>query len=267
MNPARKQGKAPRTSRRGVALRSVVFCFCLAWGCGGCAARLGRDYGSVFFPTADYFQVQRVGHDDRAAPLRIERLLLTPPVGDVPHVLSESLLMSLRQELQQVLPGIVQVPEPRGSYAAYVTGENLVSDDGRPVLEELARVGGLAGASHVLFIRLHEFRPYPPQRIFMEWTLMDVRTQTLTLGLIGGIDASEQTVLVAADRFLRERRALPYTSESLDFLLRSPREYSSFAVAQAVGALKGHVASAAVPGDALKVFGEMDEYQPREIER
>jgi len=267
MNTSRKQEKEPRASRRVAAFLTGICGIWLAWGCGGCAARLGRDYGSVFFPSADYYQVQRVGHDDRAGPLPIERLLLTPPVGDVPHLLSEVLLGNLRQELQQVLPGVVHIPEDRGAYAPYVTVDNLVSEDGRPVLEELARVGGLAGASHVLFIRLHEFRPYPPQRIFMEWTLLDVRTRTLVLGLIGGMDASEQTVLVAADQFLRERRALPYTSESLDFLLRSPREYSKFAVVQAVGALKGHVASAAVPGGALKASGEMDEYQPREMDR
>jgi hypothetical protein len=252
MNPTRTLGKAQSASHRVAAFRAFTFAFCLAWGCGGCAARLGRDYGSVFFPAAPYYQVQRFGDKDRTGPLRIERMLLIPPVGDVPHELSEVVLMNLRQELQQVLPGVVHVPERRGAYAAYMIDENLVSDDGRPVLAELARVGRGADASHVLFVRLHEFRPYPPQRIFMEWTLIDVRTQTMALGLIGGIDASQQSVLAAADRFLRSRRALPYTSESLDLLVRSPREYSSFAVAQAIAVLKVDIASDAIPKDPLK---------------
>lgn len=239
---------------------------CLTGMVGGCAARLGRDYGHPVFPAAEYYQIQRVWSGEERGLLFIERLLVLPPRGDVPPVLAEVFLHSLRQELQQILPGVVQVPESRGGYASYLTEANLLYDSGWPSAEELARMGGMAGASHVLFVRLLDFRPYPPQRILMEWTLVDVEAEAERLLLVGGMDASEQVVLVAADRFLRERRALPYTTENLELLLRSPREYSSFAVSQAVNALKGYVVVATLSEKALKDSGETDDNSPREVE-
>lgn len=235
---------------------------CLVWMAGGCAARLGRDYGHPVFPAAEYYHIQhiqRVLSGEERGLIYIDRLLLVPPAGEIPPELAEVFMHSLRQELQQILPGSVQVPESRGTYASYVTEGNLLLDSGRPNTEELARMGGVAEASHVLFVRLLDFRPYPPQRISMEWTLVDVKAEAERLLLVGGMDASEQVVLIAADRFLRERRAFPYTSENLDLLLRSPRAYSSFAVAQAVNALKGYVAVGGLWEKPLKDSGESDD--------
>lgn len=263
-----KQGMPERVEilKMGLLLLAVSHTF-------GCAARMGRDYGSVFFPTADYYRVQRVWPAGDHAPVAVDRLLLLPPVGDVSPALSGLVTGHLHQELQQLIPGAVHIPEQRGAYADYTTKDNLVADDGKPIIEELVQMGRMAGASHVLLIRLFEFRPYPPQRIFMEWTLIDVQQQVARLLLIGGIDAAEQNVLVAADQFLRERRARPYNAENLDFLLRSPREYSSFAVAQAVNALRGHVASQTsrvemspvlrARPEELKFSGQMDEIVPK----
>ncbi len=214
----------------------------LALSLCGCATRQGRDYGNILFPGANYFQVQVVTPDaSLASPVPIADLLLLPPVGDVPENLTDGLQLTLWQELQQILPGAVRAPRPRGRYVPYMQTSNILMDDGRPAIEELVRIGKLAQASHVLLPRIIDYRAYHPQRIVMEWLIVDVNRGRTLLLLVGGLDVSEQRVLISADSYLRERKAKPYNTANLELLLRSPREFNGFAVAQAVDALRGRL--------------------------
>ncbi len=212
---------------------------------GGCAVRQGRDYGHLLFSPSDYFQIQSVASSAAVAkgPVLVDSLLLLPPVGQISSPFSEHFSQAIWHELQQILPGIVRSPVTQGGFAAYVVSANLIRDDGGLVIEEAVQIGRMAGCSHVLLPRVHVYRPYHPQRIIMEWVLIDVRTERLLLTLTGGIDASEQRVLISADKYLRQRKANPYNNSNLQFMLRSPRDYLSFAVCQAVEVMKGGVVS------------------------
>jgi hypothetical protein len=194
------------------------------------------------FPAADYFQVQVVTPGKASKqPSVISDLMLLPPIGNVPAELTESLWLAIWQEMQQVLPGVVRAPRRQGRYAPYIQTSNIMMDDGRMAIDELVRVGKLAQASHVLLPRIIDYRAYHPQRIVMEWLIVDVGRERALLSLVGGLDVSEQKVLISADAYLRERKAKPYNSANLDLLLRSPREFNNFAVAQAVEALRGRI--------------------------
>ena len=177
------------------------------------------------------------GSVDRPVP--VESLLLLPPVGMATEEQSELLLLTAWQELQQNLPGVVRTPRVDGLYAPYTRAANLMKDDGRVDEAELERIGRLAASSHLLFMRVIQYRPYHPQSLIMEWILLDVKTRKPVLVLAGAMDAAEQKVQAAAGNYLRNRRSDPGTPGSLDTLLRSPREYCRFTCAQAVDSLKG----------------------------
>ncbi len=214
----------------------------LLLGGTGCAAVYNRDYGRVPFQPARHFHVQLLyPTDSPEKPINVGSLLVLPPVGNLSEEQENMFFLSLWQELQQILPGAIRAPKTDGPFAGYIRTDNIFLDDGRMAMGELERIGRLANTSHLLVVRIVEYRPYHPQRIAMEWSLLDVEKEQIVLIMVGGLDAAEQKVLVAADGFLRSRRARPYNTGNLDLLLRSPREYSGFAMAQAVDALKGRV--------------------------
>ena len=205
----------------------------------GCVTGTPRNYLHDSFRPNEHFRVQFLlpeGQVERPVPIR--SLLLLPPVGFESEEQSTQWMLALWQELQQNLPGIVRTPDPEGPYAPYTREGNLLMDDGRINEDELERIGRMADASHLLIARIIHYRPYHPQSIVMEWTLLDVQKKKRVLILAGGLDASEQKVLRAADQYVRQRRSDPTTAGSLDVLLRSPREYGRFAAAESVDALK-----------------------------
>jgi hypothetical protein len=230
----------------------------------GCVVRPGRDYGSLLYRPSPFFQVQmldlRIAAED---PLPIRDLLLLPPVGDAPMDVVREFPLLQWQELQQVLMGVVRMPRPGGPYVQYAGTSNLMGSNGRIDVEELFRIGLLAGASHVLLPVIVDYRPYHPQRITMEWVLLQVANRSVSMIVVGAIDASEQRVLIAADAYLRHRKASPYDSSSLDMLLRSPRAFTGFAMHEAVAALQGKVVPFSMQ-DAFKNTGTIAELAVRE---
>jgi hypothetical protein len=210
----------------------------LAGGCG--TVGVSRNYEHISYRPTEHFRVQFLlpeGTVDRPVP--IDNLLILQPVGRMTDDQSRLLLLAIWQELQQNLPGIVRTPEIDGLFAPYTSADNLMRDDGRIDEAELERIGRLAGASHLLIARVINYRPYPPQSIIMEWILLDVAQKRKVLILAGAMDASEQKVRNAAVNYTYNRRSEPNAAGNVEVILRSPREYSRFAVAQAVDSLKG----------------------------
>ena len=210
----------------------------VAWG-AGCATGVTRLYNHASFRPNEHFRVQFLLPEGMVArPVPISSLLLLPLLGFESEEQSTQWMLAIWQELQQNLPGIVRTPRSDGLYAPYTSARNLVMDDGRIDGDELERIGRLAGASHLLVVRVISYRPYPPQSIIMEWTLLDVKEKQPVLILAGAMDASEQKVLNAANNYVNDRRSNPSTSGNIDVVLRSPREYSRFVSAQAADSLK-----------------------------
>lgn len=224
----------------------------------GCVTRPGRDYGHLMFKADDYFQVQVVDSGMLSdANVWVDDLLLLPPMGGIPDAMVSAFGMTLWQELQQILPGRVRSLRADGRYAGYADAINLLGDDGRVVDAEIVRLGKLARVSHVLLPRIIDYKPYHPQSMVMEWRLVDTRRERTIMIIAGGLDVSEQRVLSRADSYLRDRKAKPYTSNNLDMLLRSPRGFSGFVVAQAVDAFRGRIMPATRP--PFKVNGDIDD--------
>ena len=211
------------------------------WLLTGCTANFKRDFARPVYQPTEHFRVQFVVPEPLYAdqPIPIRSLLILPPFGVEDADQQRVLFLSMWQELQQLLPGVVRAPRSGGGFAPYVVQDNLLMDDGRLNQVEVQRLGLLTGASHLLMVRMIDYRPYHPQRIIMEWELLDVMQQRSVLVLAGALDASEQQVLQAAGRYHRNRGSSAADAGSLDMMLRSPREYSGFAVAQAVDSLKG----------------------------
>ena len=207
-----------------------------------CTTGVNRTFNHDAFRPNEHFRVQFLLPDGMVErPVPIESLLLLPPIGFQTEEQSQQWMLSIWQELQQNLPGIVRAPRSDGPYAPYIRADNLVMEDGRIDGNELERIGRMAGASHLLLMRVISYRPYPPQGIIMEWTLLDVKERQPVLILAGGLDASEQKVLEAANRYVRTRRSDPASAGNIEVLLRSPREYSRFAAAESADALKAWV--------------------------
>lgn len=233
---ARRTGRGAAVCARSLACGLLVAL--LAHG-AGCATGITRQFNHDSFRPNEHFRVQfLLPAGEVRRPVPIENLLLLPPVGFESEEQSIQWMLAMWQELQQNLPGIVRTPRTDGPYAPYTRADNLLMDDGRIDGDELERIGRMAGASHLLVARVINYRPYPPQCIIMEWILLDVEERQPVLILAGALDASEQKVRNAANQYVNNRRSEPSSSGNLDVLLRSPREYSRFASAQAADALK-----------------------------
>jgi hypothetical protein len=215
----------------------------LAAGATGCSTWGNkRDFSGQSSRPTDHFRVQFLVPEEIAQrPIAVGSLLLLEPVGMVDAKQSQTLMMAIWQELQQLLPGLVRSPRQGGPFAPYTSGANLTMDDGRLNEAELERIGRLAGASHLLIARVISYRPYHPQSLIMEWILLDVAQRRAVLVMAGALDATEQKVLMAAENYVRSRRSDPSASSGLDVMLRSPREFCRFGAALATDALKGWV--------------------------
>ncbi len=227
--------------KKGVAINVMLAVTALI--VAGCAhSGRTRNFSQVGYRPTEHFRVQfLLPEGDLEKPVPIEQLLLLPPFGLASEAQSRMFYLSIWQELQQVLPGIVRSPRDDGPFGQYTTAGNLIMDDGRINEEELERIGRLAAASHLLVVRFVDYRPYHPQRVIMEWMLLDVKSRSTVLVVSGSLDAAERQVVNAVDYYIRSRRPVSQTSPDLDVTLRSPRQYSAFVAAASVDALKGWV--------------------------
>ena len=71
----------------------------------------------------------------------------------------------------------------------------------------------------------------------MHFILVDTSTFKPCLEMKASYDASEQAVLILADRYLRARIGRPYNKTNLDIMLRSPSQYGAFATAHAMASI------------------------------
>jgi len=224
---------------RKVVCFAMLACLIFSAGCRSGGWRWGRHL--PFYKQA-YFSVQlllpHMAEDDAIV---VDSLLLPAPVGNIAEESIKNLHSAIRQELQQILPGSIRTLRKDGSYARYATEANLFLENGKISVDEGVRLGSVAGVSHVLVARVLDYRPYHPQRLVMDWYLLDVDNERLILLVSGGMDAAEHKTRQLAKQFYKARKADSDTDAGLDVMLRSPREYARFTVAQAVNALRGRV--------------------------
>jgi len=236
------RGMAAFSTARGAHFSCIIAGLLLL---SGCSTGLFQSKPRPFFSVQRYSDVQLKQMGEGAGKVMpVETLLLLEPIGGVSGRLAERIHLAVRQEMQTLLPGSVRTLEKNRMYERYTEASNLVLADGAIAADEVFKIGRAAKASHVMIVKIVDYRAYHPQRLMMEWVLFDVEKKQIGLVLSGGLDASEYDVELAAVDFMKGRRADPFTEAGLDVLLRSPREYVQFAVVQAVDVLKTEICPA-----------------------
>ena len=163
----------------------------------------------------------------------MDQILVLPPYSkEVSPELRKLIHRSLVQELRNYLPANVLSLEIDEGSQCYTGTENIrvIGDVLDP--DEVGRLGSLVNASHVIAVYVHEFRPYPPQKISLRLVVVDVELLQDIVHLDGVFDASEQQVVLALSDHLQARRARRFDTQSLGIMLQSPAEFSGFVSAR-----------------------------------
>ena len=204
----------------------------------GCVAQRGIDFGSWAMSGSD-IEILRVFYCKDREPLTGEEVvLLVPPVGGMPAKNLVDLHNNIYQEMKRAIPAVVFTLEREGMLGRYISEGNITLIGDRFDSHEVSLVGKAAGASHVLCVRVCEFRAYIPQVLALQFTLIETATGRIVAEMKATFDASEQQVVVAVGNYLQCRRARKYDDQNLDIILRSPSEYSAFVASECCDALR-----------------------------
>jgi len=210
-----------------------LLCFC------GCLAQRGIDFGH-WAQAGERIPVIRLATSKANPELTgNESLLILPPTGPMSDDLLRDLHDDLCQEMRNYTSAEVVSASRNGVLRDYLTEDNILLTRDMPNRTEVARIGRLVGATHVLCTRVREFRAYPPQVLSLCLVLVATDSSNPVAELDAGFDAADQQVVIALGRYLQRRRARKYDSQNLDIMLRSPSEYRSFVSAECSRALAG----------------------------
>ncbi len=205
----------------------------------GCVLMRGRDFGSWAQPGEKidlvHFIIPSSSGEKQMVPGAC--IAMIPIFGDMPQPYLDQLNRNLLNEAKVYFQVNTVDVDRYGRFESYIKPENLMPVDGTFNTSEIARIGQILGVPYVLCARLASYRMHPPQQLVMHFTLVDTSTFTTWLEMKTSYDATEQAVLVLADRYLRARIGRPYNKTNLDILLRSPAQYSSFAAAHAMASM------------------------------
>ncbi len=135
---------------------------------------------------------------------------------------------SVIQEVRGALDTPVLAVSVNDDVSEYVTPANLIAYGDVVDIAEASRLGQLLGASHVLCVLVRASRVYHPQLMSTSWVLVESATGRAMLHMDAMLDAGDQDTVREMGRYLRSRRARPDDMQSLELMLRSPREYGRF---------------------------------------
>ena len=205
-----------------------------ALAAGGCMVPMrGVDFGSWIPEPSSSLPLARIHRADGAKALSPEaRVLVLPLLATLPAESLDGLRHMMEEQARLYFPCRVQTADPEGVLAEYVSSANICSGDGRFNIDEIARLGRYLDASHVLAACVREARFYPPQNLEIVLVVVEAETSRPVVEMHADFPASEQQVVAALGRHLDERVARKYDRTSLDLVLRSPSEYSRFALAE-----------------------------------
>lgn len=203
----------------------------------GCVLMRGRDFGSWAQPGEKIDLVHFIGPvtDQRMEPNA--HIAVVPIIGDMPQPYLDQLNRHLLSEAKIYFKVNTIDIDRYGKFQSYISKENILPVDGSFNTSEIARLGRILGVPYVLCARLTSYRLHPPQELTMHFTLVDTSTFAAWFEMKASYDASEQAILILADRFLRSRMGKAYNKTNLDILLRSPSQYSSFTAAHAMASM------------------------------
>lgn len=205
--------------------------------CGGCVLMRGRDFGHWAQSGEEIPMVRVTGGGERPAPPRDAAMALLPALSDMPQPQLDTLDKNLLEQARTYLPVNVVEVDRKGRLGPYITRENLMPIDGAFNAAEAGRLGRLLDVPYVLCVQVQHYRLDPPQILSMRLALIETASFKVMTELTARFDATEQTTLVAVEKFLRVRISRPYSQTSLDTVLRSPTEFGLFAAAHCMRAV------------------------------
>jgi hypothetical protein len=242
----------------------MAACLLLAIGSAGCVSRRGIDFGH-WARSPERIAVVRIVHDDTATAItNRDTILVLPPVGAMDESIRTAFHRELFQQAQNAFPAAVLDLQMSPAWNAVLSDENMTADGRLLNYAEIARLGSLLGVSHVLCLRVRDYRPYQPQVLSVWAAVVDTRTKRAAVELSGCFDASEQQVVVAVGDYLQARQARKFDQQNLDILLASPTEYRAFVLAHCCRDL----ADSLTPGRGRWPLGSrLRPSEPRSMER
>jgi hypothetical protein len=166
-----------------------------------------------------------------------KRVLILPPIGDMPAANLDKLQNNLQKEMQNYFAEPVFTLDKNGDLREYLRKGNITAASDQFNYTEIGKIGEIAAVSHVMAVRVRDFRPYPPQILSVHLVLIESESDNVIAEINANFDASQQVVVLSADDYLQRRLARNYDSQSLDMLLSSPSEYSLFVSAECCRAL------------------------------
>ncbi|NCC49905.1 MAG: hypothetical protein EOM20_01690 [Spartobacteria bacterium] len=205
----------------------------------GCILKRGVDFGHPA-GAAERIPIIRIAADFDETPVMTgqEKILLLPVLGkNIDETLLNELTGAISEEMRKYVPAFVFEVDPEGPLSGYITLENLSPTTDLFDQQEVARLGMLLGASHVLCSKVRDARVYAPQLIRIDFVLIDVASASTVADMEGTFDAREQQVQMAMSEYLQRRRGRKYDKTNLDVMLYSPSEYVQFVSAECCRAL------------------------------
>lgn len=223
---------------------SLAGCAVLA---SGCVAKRGVDFGH-WARTGERINLIRVFKSVDIKPFSGEEtILVLPAIGsDMQPEARERLRRTLQDELRYYFSARIVGLDSKGPLGEYLQESDLKLAGDFSDMQEMGRIGTLVGASHVLYVQVRGYRPYPPQLLNLCLTLVETSTLKPAVELNASFDAGEQQVVLALGDYLQSRRARHYDTQNLDIMLNSPGEYSDF-----VSSACGRALADATLSDAL----------------
>ncbi len=199
----------------------------MALACG-CVAKRGVTFGHWAMRSERINTIRVFVPENRAGFSDNEKILLLPPIGNMPTDNLDQLQKHIHQEMLNYFRAPVYTVSRDGRMKEYLHEDNLLLTSDQFDLQEAGRIGELLGATHALCVLVRQFRPYPPQVLALSLVMVETRTREAVAEMDATFDASQQEVMIAADQYMQTRLAREYSAQNLDILLRSPTQYSGF---------------------------------------
>jgi hypothetical protein len=198
----------------------------------GCVVKRGIDFGHWAASAEKIPLIRQHNVDTTKLPGLDAKFALLPPINHMPEPTRAQFKDILLKVLRNHAPVQIFEVDEQGPLSEYVREDNLAPAAGMFDFKEAARLGRLLGASHVLCVRVRDFRLHPPQLLALYWAVVEAASGQVVVEFDASYDASEQQVVMAMDDYLQSRRARGYDKTNLEIMMRSPMEFHSFVCTQ-----------------------------------
>ena len=161
---------------------------------------------------------------------KADTVLLLPPLGiKDPQTRNHFHELFYRTALRRFSAPVMEIPAD-SAYAPYIDSKNLILNDGTLNYKEIAIIGNLMGANYVICPQAYEIRPYPPQRIDLRILVINAQTDLICAEMFAVFDANDRDVVEYFNQFCQSNKEKPEEDEDLDFRLKSPTAFQTFAI-------------------------------------